>query len=1044
MLYLKPLSAVRALLTGALLLGLMAWAAPAEAQKARVLHSTRSTESPWVEYIKKIITDTGLYPDGVDDADVGYTDPQLMDLINYKLIVVIGSDFGLNSGAGIGNPLGDYMTMVPGGSVLVFAPYLWQTGIASAPPIAGRFAQNYSLISPVGTTSNTATKLGITTAGDPLVMGLMSFACGTSCQRLTGLMPKPGATVSAQWDDGNILAIRGRNRVDLNMMPADSSVISGSYDAAAAKLITNSIVYLSSPLSSTPGQVAFSATPLGSNSTPIRVTLKNGSRNPLSVTGIDLDGADKAQFSWKSLQSPTFASPLVLAAGASFTVDVTYRPQKQGTHNAALTVNTVGFGRSEVPLSGSSKGNLFVSGSPIDFGGIPTGTTKGPVMVTLTNAGAADITLKKPVIGDATRYVLTPFVNFDTVKLAPGATYRFTVEFKPVTDGEFLTNVTVESDDPSSPLLIPVRGLAGPPKLAVAYTALLMPDVPNGQKGLPLDVLLTNTGNSLLTVSDITSSNMDYQVTMPAKPLKIEARESAVFQITFSPQGAGLRTGRITIKSDEPPAMGMPSSDKYIDLAGTATVPKFRVSGTSVDFGKVDIGKDPGAKTVTLYNDGDGVLRVTGLDILAGPNSDSFKVTSAGTVPFNIPPFGSTTVQVLLQPKSAGMLAATLRVVTDLMAMGTAQIDLKAEVNGAVAQVSPATIDFGSQKVKSTGKKTFSVKNVGNKDLTIRGVKLTPGPMSMGMFTVQSVVNAVVAAGASKDVEVSFTPSAAAAYSATIAVDTDDPAQNGGTQFTVGVTGNGVIGNVSINPLILDFTPAIYVGQTSGMQAITVRNAGDVTIDNLNVRVSGPDAGEFMRVGTSKSKLTAGESTDIAFVYAPKVAKAQETATVVIEADGVAAMMMVQLKGSSLSPLLRVQPDTLRLDNTEIDTKSMPKFVTIVNDGPQKLEIEVGTPTSEDFEVDTTGLEPNLGPGESTRFAVIFAPKSTGSKSETIDVKLKGSAITAGTVSIEGEATKKVEPMKPSGCAVSGGATAAPVGMLLVCALVLIRRRRRG
>ena len=36
---------------------------------------------------------------------------------------------------------------------------------------------------------------------------------------------KPGATVVAYWQDGTILAVHGKRRVDLNMMPADDTVI---------------------------------------------------------------------------------------------------------------------------------------------------------------------------------------------------------------------------------------------------------------------------------------------------------------------------------------------------------------------------------------------------------------------------------------------------------------------------------------------------------------------------------------------------------------------------------------------------------------------------------------------------------------------------------------------------------------------------------------------------------------------------------------------------------------------------------------------------
>ena len=86
-----------------------------------------------------------------------------------------------------------------------------------------------------------------------------------------------------------------------------------------------------------------------------------------------------------------------------------------------------------------------------------------------------------------------------------------------------------------------------------------------------------------------------------------------------------------------------------------------------------------------------------------GMSSESFSVSTADPTPFLLR--AGTTVQatVSLVPKSAGMLSASLRVVTDLMTGGSAMIDLKASASGAVGQISPALLSFGDQRVKQKG-----------------------------------------------------------------------------------------------------------------------------------------------------------------------------------------------------------------------------------------------------------------------------------------------------------------------------------------------------
>ncbi len=1027
-----------------LLLGL---AGEVRAQKAVIVTGTRSGENAWWQYVKNKITQTGLYPGGVDRIDAAFSDPAAASLFPYKLVVVLGSDYGLSTSDGVGNALGDYLNMVPTGAVLLFQPFTFQTGLPADPAVGGSFLAQYALTTQGNANVATATKRGNVTAGDPLVDGVTAFACGTSCTRVTGQVQKPGATVVAYWQDGTILAVRGKRRVDLNMLPADDTTITGSWKEAGGELITNSILYLSAPVIQSPRRADFPATGLGVTSKSTLITFRNISGAAQQVTGIGIDGPGRSQFSYKSTKTPTPAAPYTLGVNGTFSAEVWFKPQVKGTYQATLYADLVGQPRIQAPLAGITLGDLYVSLSPIDFGGIQSGTTAGPVTVRLKNTGASTIDLDQPVIGDTTHFVLTPAVPDPKITMSPGATYSFDVKFVPgAMAGDYSTEITIISTDPDSPLVIPVRALAGPPQAKVTYTSLLLPDVPTGSMGMPMDINITNEGNSDLQVLSITADKTDFVVPnapTAMMPLTIAARDTKAFQLIFAPQQDGLRSGTLTIKTNEPPPMGMPTSDKVVALAGNGTKPKFHVSVTELDFGAVEIGQPSPTKTVDLVNDGDGDLMVKEVAIAMGMNADSFSVSTPDAPPFLLRAGSTVTATVSLKPKSAGMLTAMLRVVTDLATGGAATVDLKASASGAVGQINPAMLNFGDAKVKQKVSKTITLTNNGNKDLTILKSSLTP---MVGIFAATLPPNGTkVAAGKSVTITVDCIPAMVGTATGKLQLDTDDPGIPGGTSFIVALSVNGVIANVSVMPTTLDFsgTP-IYVGQQSATQMIKVTNTGNVVIDNLMLMPSGPDAGDFTVVTGFKTKLMPMESTDIGVVFAPHIAKAMSAATLVLVADGVQVPMTVALKGSSMSPVIDAQPTDLKFEHTFVGEMSAQKFVVLSNNGAQTLEIEIVPPPTEDFVIDVAAVATTLAPGDTVKLPVLFAPKTPGEKSETISVRLKGTTNLIASVGIQGNATVKPAMMMDSGCSATPTRPQSPLAMLALALLVLglLARRR--
>jgi hypothetical protein len=345
-------------------------------------------------------------------------------------------------------------------------------------------------------------------------------------------------------------------------------------------------------------------------------------------------------------------------------------------------------------------------------------------------------------------------------------------------------------------------------------------------------------------------------------------------------------------------------------------------------------------------------------------------------------------------------------------------------------------------------KKSISIKNNGNRPLTIRSATLTQPAMDAGVFSIARTVGVTVDGMKTHDLEVTFAPRSMKAYTARVDLDTDDPAVTGGTKFVVDITGAGVTTNVQITPLTLDFSPPIYVGQKSGVKSVTVRNIGDVDIASLKATISGQDAGSFAIASDMfKKSLKPNEQTEIGVYFEPQIAKQQNEAFLVIEADGVRAMMQVTLKGVSYSATVSAAPMRLVFPATAVGEQSMARAVSLTNEGTEKLEVEiVPPPDSQDFLIDTADTATTLVPGEPTKFKVTFAPQSAGTKSESIDILLKGTKSVVASVGIEGEAVMKKPEEGGCGCVVGrryqGGYGAAV--LLLLCGLLLASRRRRA
>ena len=199
-----------------------------------------------------------------------------------------------------------------------------------------------------------------------------------------------------------------------------------------------------SNISVSPNALGFGSVATGGTSAAQAVTVTNGGSAAAAVGTIAVSG-DFAQ---------TNTCGSSLAAGASCTVSVTFRPTAAGTRTGNLSVTAAGV-TSTVPLSGTGVAPgpvLNASPGSLSFAGTVVGASSATQNVTLTNSGTSTAT----VSGVSTSGDFSQTNTCSSV--AAGASCTVTVKFTPTTSGARTGTLTVASNANNSPVTVALSG----------------------------------------------------------------------------------------------------------------------------------------------------------------------------------------------------------------------------------------------------------------------------------------------------------------------------------------------------------------------------------------------------------------------------------------------------------------------------------------------------------------------------------------------------------------------------------------------------------
>jgi hypothetical protein len=294
------------------------------------------------------------------------------------------------------------------------------------------------------------------------------------------------------------------------------------------------------------------------NSSSLPFTVTNTGTGSVSISQVTVTGA--------GFGASGFSGAATLAAGQSLSLSANFAPSATGNVLGSLSVvSTATNSPATIPLSGTGvKPLIVVIPSSVAFGNAAVGVTNTQT-ITLQNPGSGTLTVTQASLSP-TGFSLSGLAL--PLSVAPGGSASFNVGFTPTSAGSLSGSLTLTSNATYPALSIPLSGsgVASALQLAANPTSLSFGSLTTGTSAAQT-VALTNTGNSAVSISQISASGTGFSTSGIALPLSLAAGQSTSFSVTFAPTSTGNLPGNVTVVSNAT------NSPLTVALSGTGAVP---------------------------------------------------------------------------------------------------------------------------------------------------------------------------------------------------------------------------------------------------------------------------------------------------------------------------------------------------------------------------------------------------------------------------------------------------------------------------------------
>ena len=508
-------------------------------------------------------------------------------------------------------------------------------------------------------------------------------------------------------------------------------------------------------------------------------------------------------------------------------------------------------------------------------------------------------------------------------------------------------------------------GSGGGGSVLVASASLNFGTVAVGSSKTLQDTL-SNTTSSAVTISAITGSSSDLQVLGMTAPLTLGAGASVPFSVKFQPSAAENLSRTLSL-------MG-PNSNVLASLTAsgnTGTPGQLSLNPSSVAFGSVKVGSSQ-TNSVTLSNAGGSDLTVN----QAALSGAGFS-TSNLALPLTLPAGGTASLSVTFAPTATGSFTGKVtftnsdssNVVLPILGTGIAAGQLSPN---------PSSLAFGSVQVGNSSSQSETLTNTGGTSVTISQATASGTGFSVTGLTLPTTL----AVNQSVTFNVGFAPTTSGAVSGTVAIVSDAT----GSPLNIALSGTGLAaGSLTANPASASFGNVTV--STSKTVSVTVTNTGGMAVTVSSAAASGSG---FSFTGPNLPlTLNAGQSSAFNAIFTPTTAGAGSGA-LTITSNASNATLSVPLSGTGVAQG-QLSPNPTSFSFGSVQTGSSQSLSgTLTNSGGTALTISAATASGSGFSLSGLTVPVTLNAGQSTSFAVLYAPTTTGAASGSISITSNG------------------------------------------------------
>lgn len=314
-------------------------------------------------------------------------------------------------------------------------------------------------------------------------------------------------------------------------------------------------------------------------------------------------------------------------------------------------------------------------------------------------------------------------------------------------------------------------------------------------------------------------------------------------------------------------------------LETQTSAPVIGLSGNGLAFGNVVVGSSK-TGTLTISNTGNAHLTVNSI---AYP-STAFSGNWSGTIAAG----ASQSVTVTFAPTTAATLSGNITVDSnDSISANTIALSGTGLAQTRIVGISGDMV-FGSVTVNSTSSRTLTITNSGNSALNVSGISYPPG--FSGNWS-----GGNIAAGASRNVTVTFSPVLAQSYVGTITVNSDRT--SGANTTSASGTGTPVATRIISMPASLDFGASPVGG--ARMLNLIISNTGNAPLNVTGISYPSGLTGE-----TNGSSIPASGNRNITVTFAPD-AVGSFGGSINVLSDSTAGIGAVAISGAGIAPSIR-------------------------------------------------------------------------------------------------------------------------------------------